>query len=529
MAGNRSAILAIRIIADAAGASKGFDQAQSRMQRFESGARKAGIAATAVLGGLAAMGKQAFDSASALQQASGAVDSVFAGQSGAVKQLAKDAADSVGLAQSQYSDLAAVLGSQLKNLGIAQDQLVPKTSQLIGLGSDLAATFGGTTAEAVQALSALFRGEADPIERYGVSIKQSDINARLAAQGQDKLTGAAKVQAETQARLALLMDQTSAAQGQFARESDTAAGAQQRMAANVENAKAAMGDILLPVVAQLADKLKGVAEWARENAGAVQLLAGIVGGLAIAVLAINGALAVYNAVAVVATAVQWAMNSAFLANPLTWVVIAIIAVIAAIWLLWTKCEWFRDAVTGAIDWIVDAWHWISDAAGEVGDWIVEKWDAVTGWVSRAWSGAFDACKRAVDWVLTPVRWLINAVKTLIGWLGRIKWPSPPGWVSSLLGGASDAAEFMGVPNQLTAPWESFAAAGPELTAARTDPLGALARLAAPTAAGTTTVINVRVDGSGIVDPHAVADAVTSALRTTAVARGTSPAALVGRR
>lgn len=45
----------------------------------------------------------------------------------------------------------------------------------------------------------------------------------------------------------------------------------------------------------------------------------------------------------------WSFTSALLANPVTWVVIGIIALIAALVLLYNKCEWFRNAVNAIID------------------------------------------------------------------------------------------------------------------------------------------------------------------------------------
>src|SRR5699024_4545988 len=105
------------------------------------------------------------------------------GQAEAVHRLGENASTAVGLSSRAYQESAAVLGAQLQNLGFAGDQLVGTTDGLIALGADLAATFGGTTQEAVNALSAAFRGERDPIERYGVSIKQTQVNAWLAANG----------------------------------------------------------------------------------------------------------------------------------------------------------------------------------------------------------------------------------------------------------------------------------------------------------------------------------------------------------
>lgn len=45
----------------------------------------------------------------------------------------------------------------------------------------------------------------------------------------------------------------------------------------------------------------------------------------------------------------WSFTSALLANPVTWIVIGIVALIAALVLLYNKCEWFRNAVNAIIN------------------------------------------------------------------------------------------------------------------------------------------------------------------------------------
>lgn len=251
MAG-RAATLRIDILADAGKARRELDKTDGRLSRFGkaaglgAAAAAAGLAVAAV--GVAAFGVEAVKSASKLEQAFGGTEAIFSAQADQVKKLAESAADGVGLAASEYSELANVLGSQLKNMGTSADELVPKTDALIRQGADLAATFGGTTADAVAAVSSLLKGERDPIEKYGVSIKQADINARLAADGLTGLTGEAAKQAEQQAILALLTEQTAAAQGAFGRESNTLAGQQQRLGAVWENLKATLGTQLLPVL-----------------------------------------------------------------------------------------------------------------------------------------------------------------------------------------------------------------------------------------------------------------------------------------
>lgn len=207
----------------------------------------AGVAAAAILGGAVVAGSlKAVKSASELEQNMGALQSVFKDNAAQMEQWATQAAGAVGLAKSEYAGLATVLGSQLRNMGVDAAQLGTQTNELIGLGADLAAQFGGSTSDAVSALSSLLRGERDPIERYGVSINQAAIDAKLAEMGLAGLTGEAEKNAKLQATLALLYQQTADAQGAFTRESETLAGAQQRLAAGTENLFATYGTALLP-------------------------------------------------------------------------------------------------------------------------------------------------------------------------------------------------------------------------------------------------------------------------------------------
>lgn len=245
---SKSTTLAIKIVGDASNGIKALDDTESRTGRFLSGMGTAAVVgAGAVVGVIGAIGVAAFNAASDLQQSTGAIDSVFGDWALDIEQSAQAAHDAVGLSTSDYENLASVIGAQLHGAGMAHDEMTGKTQTLIEKGADLAATFGGTTADAVEALSSTLKGEFDPIERYGVSLKQSDINARLAAAGQDKLTGTALKTATANAALALITEQTASSQGAFARESDTAAGASARLSAWFENTKASLGEKLLPM------------------------------------------------------------------------------------------------------------------------------------------------------------------------------------------------------------------------------------------------------------------------------------------
>jgi phage-related protein len=363
-----TADLIIRVVADTSAAKKPLDESASRVDRLGSRLNKMAIPAAAVVAGIAAFGKAAVESASRTQQAMGALDSVFGKNAAIVKKWSDSAATDVGLSKSQYGELATVIGAQFKNLGIPFDQIAGKTKTMIGLGADLAATFGGTTADAVSALSATMRGETDPIERYGVSIKQATIDAEMAKEGTDKLTGAAAKQARTMATLTLISKQTADAHGQFARESDSAAGSAQIASAQWENFKSEMGTALLPVVAQVTAALGRFASFAAKNKTTVQILVGVVGALAVAILALVAALKIYNLVMEITAVVQ---KTAWLSalGPIALVIAAVIAVVAVIVILWKKSETFRKIVLGT-------WAAIKAASSAVARVLLAVWRAV---------------------------------------------------------------------------------------------------------------------------------------------------------
>lgn len=242
----KSAVMSLRIIADARKAVQGVNKASSAVKGF---LKVAGAAAIAAAGAaLVKYGVEAVKMAGDLEQSVGAIDTVFKGSAKQMHSWAKGAAQDVGLAQNEYNELGTLIGTQLKNGGTAMDQLAPKTNNLIKLGADLSSMFGGTSREAVEALSSALKGERDPIEKYGVSLNQAKIDAEAAALGFKKVGGALSTEANQAATLSLIMKQTADAHGNFAKESSTLQGQQQRVAAEFANIKSAIGTAFLPAI-----------------------------------------------------------------------------------------------------------------------------------------------------------------------------------------------------------------------------------------------------------------------------------------
>ena len=186
-----------------------------------------------------------------LEQSVGAVEAVFKDSSAQMKKWSDDAATNVGISSNQYNEFASVLGASLKNAGTPIDELGEKTNGLITMGADLASLYGGTTAEAVDALGSALRGEMDPIEKYGISLNDAALTAKGLEMGITKTGGAFTTQQKQTISLALLQDQATDAMGNFNRESDTFAHKQQVMIAKWDDMKATLGERLMPVLGDL--------------------------------------------------------------------------------------------------------------------------------------------------------------------------------------------------------------------------------------------------------------------------------------
>lgn len=208
----------------------------------------AGTALVAFLG-------DAVTAAGDLEQSIGGVDAVFKDSADTIHAFGKDSAEAVGLSTNEFNKLITVTGAMLKNKGL--EDFTQKSIDLVKVGADLAATYGGSAKEAVEALNAAMRGESDPIERYGISLNETAVNAELAAKGLGSLEGAALDQAKAQARIDIITRQSADALGAFGREADTLQGQQQRLTAEWENAKAELGSALLPALTDVMSALRG--------------------------------------------------------------------------------------------------------------------------------------------------------------------------------------------------------------------------------------------------------------------------------
>ena len=239
------------------------------------------LAAFGVTAKAISFGRESIEAARDLERNLFGVEKVFGSLAPQMEQFSQNAVD-MGLSQSKAAKATTFIGSVLKQSGFAMGDVAVETQKLIGLATDLSALYGYDVQEALLGMTALFRGEYDPIEKFGVAMKQSEINSELAARGLDQLEGAARRNAEQTIRLELLYQRSADALGTFAEQSGSLYVEQKKLGATFENFQALLGAQLIPAVADLNELFRELLEDITPGLESVfgflsEILTGIVG------------------------------------------------------------------------------------------------------------------------------------------------------------------------------------------------------------------------------------------------------------
>ena len=105
-----------------------------------------------------------------------------------------------------------------------------------------------------------------------------------------------------------------------------------------------IGLILVPILAGLTPILTSIADLASQNAKVFVIVGGVIAGVALTILALNAAMKVYKAIQTIVTVGTLLFNAALAANPITLVIIAIVALVAALVIAYKKFEAVRIVV-----------------------------------------------------------------------------------------------------------------------------------------------------------------------------------------
>ena len=241
----RSAGEKVTTAARESGARAGDQMGRALTDRFT--VATAGLAAAAGLVGLGMAASEAVTQYSNLQDASAAAEVVFGSHMASITAQAANAGETLGMTQAQVIDAANTFGTYGKAAGMSWAELAGFSTEMTALAGDMASFKGTSPEQAIEAIGAALRGETEPIRAYGVMLDDASLKAQAMAMGLIATTKEALTpQQKTLAAHALILKQTSDAQGDFSRTADSAANVQKRLSAAVTNLQAQVGGVLEP-------------------------------------------------------------------------------------------------------------------------------------------------------------------------------------------------------------------------------------------------------------------------------------------
>ena len=351
--------------------------------------------------------KDAVEQASTLSESQNAIKVTFGDAADAVAKLGEDSATRLGLSTSAFNGIATQFSAFAGTIAGAGGDVSKVVDELSTRGADFASVMNLDVKDALGLFQSGLAGETEPLRKYGIDMSAAAVEAYALSKGIWDGTGSMTEAQKVQARYGSLMEQTSKTQGDFANTSDGLANSQRIANAEMENARAKLGDQLLPIMASLtkfaADTFIPIIEgmgdgigWFKDNISwLTPVLAGI-GAVLLATATYIGIMALAAQIAAAGglpaiIASTWAWTAALLANPITWIILGIGLLVAAIVAL--AMNW--DAV---VAWISTVWDgfvgWLSDGLNALAEW----WNGIWAGISQFFSDVFtNIGKFIADW------------------------------------------------------------------------------------------------------------------------------------
>ena len=351
--------------------SKGLDKAVKEFQQLEGvGAKsafaikKAALPAAAAIGGLAvALGdatKAAMEDAAAQSQLEGvirrsslATDEQIAANEKFITTLSKATAT----ADDELRPALATLVQSTGSLEYGQE--------LLAQAMDIAASTGNDLSTVTDALSKAYNGNMKGLKALDASL------IPVIKEGADFNT---------------VMEMLAGTTGGAATDAaNTAAGQMKNLSIQMGEAKESIGAALLPVVAAIIPYFVDFASWLQENTKLVLIIAGVIGGLATVILTLNFAMKAWTAIQTIVNGLTLAWNALLAANPITIVILAVVAFIAILTALYFKFEGVRKVVDTVFQAIKKGVSASLDFLGDYVQGVLNIYKNIFNTIARLWN------------------------------------------------------------------------------------------------------------------------------------------------
>ncbi len=231
------------------------------------------------IAGLVALGKQAIDTASDIQEVQNVVDTSFGDMSYKMEELAKTSVKQFGIsslsAKQMGSTFMAMGSSMVGDMGQASDMAINLTKR----AADMASFYNKSAKEVAIALQGIYTGETEVLKQYGVVQTEVNLQEFAASQGINKKISAMTQAEKVQLRYNYVMQQTALSAGDFAKTSGSWANQTRILSEQFKELLSILGSgliaVLTPAIKALNSMLTSLIAIAKQIGAILSKLFGI--------------------------------------------------------------------------------------------------------------------------------------------------------------------------------------------------------------------------------------------------------------
>jgi len=355
-----------------------FKQLETTGQKAQFAIKKAAVPAGLALAGLAV----------ALGDATkGAMEDDAAQQ-----KLALQLRNSSGATDAQIASTENWISVQGRALGVTDDDLRPSLARLVSqthnvteaqklasLAMDISAGTGKNLGTVTEALAKAAGGSTTALGKLSPELKQMAKDGASADEMMAVLAGTFQDQASVAANTA---------QGQF-----------KRLGVALAETKESIGAALLPAIEAVLPFLQKMGTWAQDHTEVFLIIAGVIGGLAAAIVITNAAMTAWTAATKAFTVIQGIFNAVMEANPVVLFAVAIAALVVGLVLAYKKFDAFRDIVDAVFDVIKTGVKGGMDAITGYLTFVMGVYKGIFNAIAKLWNETIGKLKFKIpDWV-----------------------------------------------------------------------------------------------------------------------------------
>lgn len=189
--------------------------------------------------------KDAIDISSSLTEVENVVRTTFGNYEKLIQDFSKTSIQDFGMSELTAKQVASRFQAIGTAMGFSQGKMADMSLQLTKLTADMASFYDMEQSDVARNLQAVFTGETEPLRKYGLDLTQATLKEWAMKQGLDADISSMTQEEKTMLRYQYVMANTAAAQGDFARTSDTWANQIRILKQSFEQLAAIIGGALI--------------------------------------------------------------------------------------------------------------------------------------------------------------------------------------------------------------------------------------------------------------------------------------------